>query len=332
MQKLLPCGVFIVAGMLSMQSFAVGTSAGKTIQNTASVTYRVSGATADSTATASYSFDVDELIDFTVTSQDAGPVTSSAPDNQVLSFRITNTGNGSEDFTVNAGNITGDAFDVTVGNIYIDVDGDGVINTAIDTLVTGPISLAADANATLLVEVTVPSGLSDGDNGQVNISVTSKAITDNALSNPPAGTVIAGAGGTGQSGNPIAAVIGSTQGNEIATGTLVITAVAVNITKSIASITDKFGGTKPLPGSIVRYQLDVAVTGSGSATNVVISDTLPGDLRFADTPGITLNGAAKTENTADSDGVGISGTTLTVNLGTVIAPNTYSVQFNAQIK
>lgn len=72
MQKLLPCGVFIVAGMLSMQSFAVGTSAGKTIQNTASVTYRVSGATSDSTATASYSFDVDELIDFTVTSQDAG--------------------------------------------------------------------------------------------------------------------------------------------------------------------------------------------------------------------------------------------------------------------
>lgn len=332
MQKIMCCGAFILAGLLSMESVAVGTSAGKTIRNTASVTYRVSGATSDSTATASYAFDVDELIDFTVTSQDAGAVTSSAPDTQVLSFRITNTGNGSEDFNVNAGNITGDNFDVTVGNIYIDVDGDGIINSAIDTLVTGPITLAADNNVTLLVEVTVPSGLVDGDNGQVNISVTSKTITDNGLSNPAAGTVIAGAGGIGQSGNPIAAVIGSTQGNEIATGTLVITAVAVNITKSITSMTDKFGGTKPLPGSIVRYQLDVSVTGSGSVTNVVISDTLPTDLRFADTPDITLNGASKTENTADSDGVGISGTTLSVNLGTVIAPNTYSVQFNAQIK
>ena len=294
--------------VLHKQVLAVGTSAGINISNTATVDYSIAGAS-DSTTSNTITFRVDEKLDVNVSWQDAANVGVATPDtNQVLTFLLTNTGNGTDSYALNVQNtLGGDQFDPAFVDIYLDANGNGNFNPGVDTLYipgTNDPVLSADATQIIFVRNNIPAGLNASDLGNSQLTATS-----NTGSGPP-GISFPNAGD-----NNTTAVVGTSGGDSSVIGTYEVTTTTVTLLKSVV-ISDPLGGNQPIPGATMSYSIDVTVTGPGTATGVVITDPLPANTTYiAGT--LTLNATSLTD-VVDADAGDVSGTTpntVTVNLG-----------------
>jgi uncharacterized repeat protein (TIGR01451 family) len=113
----------------------------------------------------------------------------------------------------------------------------------------------------------IPAGLSDGDVSDVELG----AISDNHPGGAPIpGTLLPGAGDGG-----VDAVLGSGTGEGDDQGRYLVTDVSVSVLKSVAAISDPFGGSLPVPGARIDYSIVVTVAGSATATGVAITDPIP---------------------------------------------------------
>ena len=180
MKRLLAVIGIAATALAGTNAFAVGTTAGTTISNTATASFVVAGVADSEFSTVT--FDVDELIDVDVTGELTLPsaVTVGTPETDAITeFLITNTGNGTETFGLTVdGALGGDDFDVTLNGtfLYID-DGDGQFNLADDTAVVGgEITLTPDETVRLFVLADIPASLSDGDDALISV----QAETSNA--------------------------------------------------------------------------------------------------------------------------------------------------------
>lgn len=306
-------GVLLVLSlMVAGQAWAAGTAPGVDINNQASISYQIGAVTINDTSNTTTTT-VQELLEMTLTWQDASNVAVAPNDtDQVLTFLLTNTGNGSDAYTLSADSNLGlSDFDPTLVAIYLDSNNNGVYDSGVDALyqptVNDPV-LAADAQLAIFVLNDIPSPLNDGDLGDSQLTATS-----NTGSGAP-GTSIGGGGDSGTD-----AVVGSAGGTQSDTGTYVVSNVTVSIVKS-ASISDPFGGNQPVPGATITYSLVVTVTGTGTATGIVVSDPIPADTTYA-TGSVTLDAVGKTD-ILDGDEADFNVTaanTVTVNLGDVTA-------------
>jgi uncharacterized repeat protein (TIGR01451 family) len=300
---------------------ATGTVAGTTISNTAEATY-TNGATTVTVPSNQVDLRVDELLNVTVASADPGDVAAQPGSaNQILTFTVTNTGNGSEAFTlapVNA--IGGDAFDPTTTSLVLDSNGNGVYDAGVDTAYTAgsndPV-LAPDASVRVFVLSTVPVGATDGQRGQTDLTATA-----NTGSGPP-GTSFAG---QGQGGGD--AVVGTTTAVGRDDGFYIVNAATISFVKS-AAVIDPFGGTRPVPGAIVTYTLVATISGSGSLANLAAGDPIPANTTYV--PGtITAQGAPLTD-ASDADAGEFAANRVTVRFGTVAGGQTRTVSFQVTI-
>lgn len=312
------CGTTIASLALASQALAAGIPAGTLIENTASASYNTGGPTQviDSNTV---SFRVAELLDVAVASQDASalPITSTA----VLTFSVTNTGNGPEPFVLTADPaVSGNDFDVTVDSLAIDSNNNGVYDPGVDALLAnGGTSaiVAPDQALTVFVLVTAPGGTADGQSSQVRL------LAEAGTGTGAPGTLFAGAGEGG-----VDAVAGSSGADDDGVGALISSLATVSLVKS-AVIADPFGGTQPVPGAIVTFTLQATVTGSGSVDDLQITDTIPTSTSYA--PGtLTLNSAGLTD-AADTDSGTASASGIAVTLGSVAAGTTHSVTFQVEI-
>lgn len=288
---------------------AVGTPAGTSIANTATATWSAgpgSGFSASTTTT----FLVDELVNVVVTLQSVSPVSVTSPDtNRQLAFLVSNTGNGSEKFSLalNAA-LAGDQFDPTNPRLFLDTNGTTVYEPGVDPPyqpgVNDPV-IPADGSRWVFALCDVPSALANGNLGDASLTATSATGTG-------AGTIVAGAGSGGGD-----AVIGASGGKSTALGGYLVTDLAVSIVKS-AAIADLGGGATPSPGATITYTLKVSVAGTGSVANLVITDPLPPFTSYV-ASSLRLNGAPLSD-AADADAGDFGGTTanqVTVALGSV---------------
>ncbi|WP_226701807.1 hypothetical protein [Microbulbifer elongatus] len=315
--------------LLSVQAFAVGTGAGTTISNTASATYTDTTGNPQSVSSNTTSLRVDELLDVTVASNDAGYISASSPEiGAVLSFTVTNTGNGDEayDLAVNTA-LSGDQFDPENALIYIDSNGDGLYDAG-DALydASSPLQLAADESIAVFVVADVPDALSSSDLGLVELTAESITAQASAGSDAP-GTVFAGQGDGG--GN---AVVGSSGATAVAQNGYQITLVQPSFTKS-QSVVDPFGGSAAVQGAVITYTLTFSASGSGEITDVILSDDIPDNTTYL-AGSITLNGAGKSD-AADSDEARFDSSAtpprIEINIGTVNAPASYTATFQVEI-
>jgi len=322
MQQALKLFALAWFGLLSSQPvWAAGTTAATDITNTATADYFVGVtplmATSNTTTTT-----VDELLNMTLVGQDAGSQVTVSPGdtNQVLTYQITNTGNGTDSYSLTASNLAGDDFDATSIAIYLD-DGDGVFNAA-DILLDGsndPV-MNADDVITVFVVADIPAGLFDGDIANIDLTVDSNTATG------VPGTVVVGGGDSGTD-----AVVGASGGTDSATESYVISNVVVSLLKS-ASILDPFGGSDPVPGATITYSIDVTVTGAGTATGVVISDPIPVDTTYVSSS-MTLGGVPLTDAVDGLDGADFGITalnTITIDMGDLTA-GTQTITFDVTI-
>ena len=309
----------IAAALITTPAHAGGVKAGTLIENTASATYD-GGAGPVTIPSNTITVKVDELLDVTVTSRDSGPV-SAAPGSAVLTFELTNTGNGPEAYTLSANPaVAGNDFDTTVNGIAVDTNSNGVYDPGVDQMLTGPATtaaIAADASLTVFVLVTIPGGVADGD--QSDVSLLAEAVTGTGAP----GTAFAGQGAGG--GN---AIVGSTGANATATGSLSVGITDVDLIKS-ATVRDPFGGTGIVPGATITYAIRAEVRGSGSVSDLVVTDAAPADTTYV-AGSLKLDGATLTD-AADAD-AGRSGTSgISVDLGTVSGGSSHIVTFQVTI-
>lgn len=299
---------------------AEGVDAGTLIENTATATYE-DGEGQKTVDSNTVTLTVDELLDVTVTSLDGGPVGAS-PGQAVLTYEVTNQGNGPEAFTLIADPaVAGNDFDTALDLIAVDTNGNGVYDDGVDEILTGPETtpvLAADEAVTVFVVVTVPGATNDGDASQIELRAD--AVTGTGAQ----GTTFAGAGVNG-----VDVIVGTTGASAVANGSLVIGLTTVELAKAV-SVVDPFGGTSVVPGAVATFTLSAEVVGDGSLDALVISDAIPdattyvaGSLALG---GVSLTDAADTDAGSASDAAGVS-----VDIGTVNGGDTFEVTFDVTI-
>ena len=319
---------FLIASVLLVSGNAAhgaGTPVGTVIENTASISFDLAGSTT-TVQTNTTSLTVVERVDVIVTLQSGQVLVAANDTDRALLFTLTNSGNGSESFTLSIDNTdASDDFDpVASGSgIYFDTDGSGDFTVGDQEYVAGtndPV-LAADQAIDVFLVNNIPGTVANGDVGRSRIV----AISNTGTGAP--GTVIAGGGDGG-----VDAVTGPTGGDSDATGEYIVSDVQLTATKSQV-VNDQFGGNQPVPGATVTYTITVEVTGAGTATASAVSDAIPEFTSFV--PGsIRLNASPLTDAAGDDAGEYDAGSapTVVVRLGDLTAADgVQTVEFQVTI-
>lgn len=307
----------LVSAVAPSHLMAGGVTAGTLIENTAVASYDEAGI-ARSVTSNTITVLVDELIDVTLTSLDPGPV-GTRSGRAVLTFELTNQGNGPEAFRLLASTaVGGNDFDVNFDAIANDSNGNGVYDDGVDEILGRPQTtavLAPDQRVTLFVLATVPEGAGDQDNSAVTLSA--EAVTGSGAP----GAVFAGAGVDGGD-----AVIGTTGAIATARGALIAGTANVALVKSVA-LRDPFGGTRAVPGTIATFTIEARASGTGTIDNLVVTDTIPKGTTYA--PGTLALDGEILSDAADSDaGTASDPSGIAVTFGAVTAQNTRRITFD----
>lgn len=160
-----------------------------------------------------------------------------------LSHVLTNTGNGTDEFTLGLANVSGDAFDFSNIAIYLDANKDGVPDNNTN-LMGQVITLNAGESVGLVVVGTTASTAKADESGQLTLSAASGYITvpaDKTKTNTDTVKIVGGA--------------------------------VIQVTKS-ANV------TAVARGDTVTYELTYKNTGNADATNLTIEDILPAGVTY----------------------------------------------------
>lgn len=303
----------------SAPTLAAGVKAGVIIENTATATYN-NGTTTGTIQSNKVSVRVDELLDVSV----AGLTSSLAANGggqAVLAYSLVNTGNGPEAFNLAATPaVAGNDFDVAVSSIVIDTNDNGTYDPGVDQMLGAGAAtpeIAADTSLKVFVIVQVPSSVADGTTSQITLTATA------ATGSGTPGTAFAGAGAGGGD-----AVVGQSGAHGAANDSIRVEAATVSLSKS-ATLLNQFGSSKPVPGAVITYQIDAAVSGSGSVSNLVVNDVIPDGTTY-EAGSLKLDGSTLTD-AADSDAGAASSAGVAVQLGTTSGGTTRSVTFKVKI-
>lgn len=338
--RLLAAGVLVAAGQAVLAASSE-TASGTTISNTATVSYSV-GTVAQTPATATREFVVDNKVDFTVANTSGATVVPNAA-SQVLTFTVTNTGNTIQGYGLQAVASTVDDFDASNVRIYIEngaagFDGSETLYTAGNA---GDLDPYATDSMTVYVVAEIPpngGGTAPGDG--------STAAYDLIAVTLDAGTATATVETTGADDAATVDVVfadgagvadAARDGVHSATGTYTVASSALSVSKTSDVISDPFNGTtnpKAIPGATVRYSVTVAnaAGASASASSVVLVDAIPSNMTYV-AGSITLNAATQTDadDTDESDYDVTNSGAVTVNLGTLTAGDTHTITFDVTV-
>ena len=289
--KLLATSAILSSAILSSNAFAVGTDAGISIENTATVSFTRNGST--DTEQASVSFSVDEIINVNVTGSTAIANVTNGETGVALSYTVTNLGNGPEEFKLleTIGTTNDLPLDVSDLKVYYvktaDSDGSFDPNNINETLYTdAAINILNDESITVYIVADVP-------NAAVLDSLTDLVLT--AVSQTEAGGIKAGESSfgtvlTGAGENGTDAIVAVEQGRDDASSELKVTifdpsqTLEVSIDKSILGSGALLNGTatqtvKKIPGAMVTYFIKVTVE-NDTATALTISDIIPANMTY----------------------------------------------------
>jgi len=337
-------------------AYAVGTDAGVSINNRATVNYSVgsvaqtpieSSPTGNSTPGANNgantTFVVDNKILHTV-AEVSGNATTTTPGatNVVATFTVTNTGNNSQGYQLTATNLTGgtlfgqtDNTDVTNLRAFRDVNGNSTYDPGVDTE-TFINTLAEDATVTVFVVADIPVTAVNGQHANVQLAARAAVAGTNGA------TLVTQSAGAD---NPATVDVVFADGGAVARDGIheasdqyAIQSASLSVSKVAAVVSDPFNGAsnpKAIPGAVVRYTVTVSnASTTTAAQSVVLDDQIPADTVFV-SGSLRLNAATLTDaNDADAGRYEAAPTPrIVVNAGTVNASGgTATVTFDVTIQ
>ncbi len=363
-------GLTAAAMLLTQQALALGTDAGTTVSNLATVVYEVNGnlqtgiesdpngnSTPGANQGTSTDFLVDRRVDFTLIEVDGAHTTPVAPGDAdvITAFTLTNNGNAIMDFRLSvadfAGAVHGIADSTDLGNYRIRVaNGDGaggVPDLATDLDYVD--ELAEDAVVEIYVFADAPLTVADGQYANIQLTATA---ADDVNAAPTPGSLDPDLAEDPGVDDPteIESVFADIDNNgfEQAEDGYEIVSAALAVTKIAAVFSDPFGSGKALPGAVIEYTITVDNSaGSTDATDVSISDSIDGDVTFllgqyggaGQDISIDNGGVASTCSAdaaaGDTDGCSLDGAALVVGNATVpitvAAGEVLTVQYRVEI-
>ena len=228
---------------LTATAFAAGTPAGTTISNQATGTYKdangntIAGGVSSNTVTTT----VSQVAGTSVGNDQAQNMASMT--SVLYPVTLTNTGNGTDSFTISGGTGGGEQAATYTVEIYHDVDGSGTVNAG-DTLATLAEDIAADGTYDILVQVsdTTFAGAPNGD--VIAVTLTSLSSFDGGVSDA---TV------------------------------LTTTVQAAALTATITAVDDG----DPQPGDVITYEICLSNTGTATAYNVQFVNPIPTNTTYS---------------------------------------------------
>ena len=349
-----------ITAALAGAAWADGTTAGQTINNTATIGYSVGGVAQPDVNSNQASFVVDMLVNLSV-AELGGSATVVVPGatGQVTTFTVTNTSNAVLDFRLAATQASNgattkfggtDAGDATNVVAYVD-DGDDVFN-AVDDTATSINELAADASVTVFVVADIPFGVGNG--GEIGLTLTAYAAAGgdgNALGSDLTATPGADTPGAMDIvfGDAAGASDASRDGSYSDSDEYSVSSATMNITKQARVISDPVNGTtnpRSVPGAVIEYCIVMENSGSASATTLEISDNVPTYTTFVSgsirSNGSVTSGACNADGAVEDDDASDGGEVdtatgsfvaglVSVALASVAAGETRTALFRATI-
>ncbi len=338
------CLLLITSNLAS----AAGTLANTTISNIATLAYDVNGVEQTNITSPAASFVVDRKINLAVVEADSQPsIVGPGQAIAVTTFNVTNTGNDTQDFSLATANLPNgtiifnnippfsDSFDAT-GCAGFAESGANVGYQAAEDLATFIDELAPDSSKTVYVVCSIPPAQGINTVSVASLTATALiggtagtqggALTNDALTPNTAGvdTVFADPDTLADNANGTIPRQTPSDATAFARDAYRVVSVATNVTKTATCNPAPANCSGAKTGTVITYQLLINITGSGSADALVITDPLPANL--------TYSGSLVVPPSAVSSDFGVTTpNTLTVNMGSVVAPATLTIQFNATI-
>lgn len=306
-------------------AMGAATTAGTSVPNTAYISYKIEGASATGKTNTAY-FTVSELLEVSVTWLDASNITVVPGDNAaVLTFSLNNTGNGNDSYSLSVNSsVAGSGFTPQGATIYLDTNGNGHYDSgdALYIAGTGDPALSPNESITVFVVASIPEGSTVGALGSIEFTALSKTVTG-----ATAGDIHPGLGDGGTD-----LVVGFSEGAATVTGSFEAS-LSVRILKTSRTI-DQFGGSGVYAGSDIEYTLTISISGTDTATALVVSDPIPENTTYI-AGSLTLDGVSLTDE-ADGDSGDYGQSTageITVNIGDMAPPSpdkviTFRVRIN----
>ena len=289
----------LIGGLSSLGASTAYAAAGESITNTATINFTVGGGPATSVDSNTTTFVEDNLVNFVVATTDpvAGVPAAPSATGAVLTFTVTNNGNGAQDFALSALNLVGDQFDPASFAIFVDSGNAGgydVLDTAIYID-----ELAGNGGvATVYIVSVIPAvpTVADNDISQMTLVAEVRAGDVNGVADVGGAVLIGTMGGALTKDNAAADIVLTEQnvfndgigdltalpavadiaqnGLHSDTSQYLITAATMDVVKAQTVIWDPVNGNvnpKAIPGAYVEYVLTVSNTGaaSGSLTTLV---------------------------------------------------------------
>lgn len=196
MQKFLPrlnqlaASIALVAGGAALMptAQAAAPTAGSNISNIATASYTDGNGASKTVTSNEVKTTVLQVSSFTLVADRNATINPNGT--ATLSHTLTNTGNGTDTFTLNVSQLTNDDFDLNNVHIYLDSNQDGVPdnNTDITT-----VTLTANQSVGIIVVSTVPVTQTDGEKAQYTLNATAGFNPTVKDSNTDTVTVSAGA-------------------------------------------------------------------------------------------------------------------------------------------
>ena len=290
----LAASIALVAGGAAFvpAAHAAAPTAGTNISNIASASYTDSTGNSKTVTSNVVTTTVLQVASFTLVSDQSK--TANANGQVSLSHTLTNTGNGSDTFTVGIANVaSGDNYDFSGLNVYLDANKDGIPDS--QTPVTSVV-LAAGESVNLIVQATTASTAQVNDLGKLIVSAVS--TVDNTVNAQNTDTV------------------------KITTGAV------ISLTKS-ASVKNVDATQAATAAREVEYSLAYQNTGNTTATDVTITDVLPAGLTYV-ADSATVNGTALTD-ASDTDKYNFTGNVVTLVVPTVVANSGGILKFKVRV-
>jgi uncharacterized repeat protein (TIGR01451 family) len=327
--------VVAVAMLLAPTGATAQTAAGTSIGNQASATYTDSSSVSRTATSNVVTTIVQQVASLTLTAN--GAKTASPGSAVFYPHTLTNTGNGSDSFTLTLAPAQSGAFTLTNTHIYLDANGDGIPDNFTDLTGTNVTVAPGAANSfKFVITGTVPAGATAGQTN--NFSVTATSVFDNtkAASNTDTTTATANAvinvnkvmssnSGASPSGPYTVTLTYTNSGNSTATTVNIGDALPAGMTYVAGSgrwsvtgatvLTDATGDVQPAAGS---PHIDYSVT-SNTVTAIIdqVAPGVSGQITFSVNiasgvaPSVLVNTATLSYN--DGSGTTVNGTSNNYN-------------------
>lgn len=320
------CAVASLLVLSSSTAFAAGTLANTPISNTATLVYDVSGVTQANIASPAATFVVDNKIDLTVIEKSNSPtLVTPGQLRAVTTFTVTNNGNAVQDYALTGGNVAGaptvfgfpDNFDALACNTFVETNGIAGYQAGADTA-TFIDELTPDASQDVYIVCDIPVGQVSNDQAVTELTAVTRAggtaglgaaLTQTAgVDNPAAVDIVFADPATPANGSGTIPLQTARDAAGFARDAYRVAAVTAAVTKSATCSPAPLNCSQAKTGTVITYQIQVNVTGSGTATGLIITDSLPSDVNYvAGTLNVTPAPVSAT----------VSAGTATIDLGNV---------------